>query len=122
MTSFPPISTISSRSCNAPSNVCRCWPKPGIHTFFNGPESFTPDNAYYLGPQPECDNLWVAAGFNSIGIQSAGGAGMALARWMEDGLMPFDLGDVDIARVEPFQRNRHYLQTRVTEVARPALR
>ncbi|NKB28447.1 MAG: FAD-dependent oxidoreductase [Rhodobacteraceae bacterium] len=87
----------------------------GIHTFFNGPESFTPDNAYYLGPQPECDNLWVAAGFNSIGIQSAGGAGMALAQWMKEGLMPFDLGDVDIARVEPFQRNRHYLQTRVSE-------
>ena len=27
----------------------------------------------------EMDNVWVAAGFNSIGIQSAGGAGMALA-------------------------------------------
>ena len=54
---------------------CRCWPKPGIHTFFNGPESFTPDDAYHLGLAPEMDNVWVAAGFNSIGIQSAGGAG-----------------------------------------------
>ena len=87
----------------------------GIHTFFNGPESFTPDDAYHLGPQPECDNLWVAAGFNSIGIQSAGGAGMALAQWMEDEVVPFDLGDVDIARVEPFQRNKRYLKERVTE-------
>jgi len=51
----------------------------GIHTFFNGPESFTPDDAYHLGLAPEMDNFWVAAGFNSIGIQSAGGAGMALA-------------------------------------------
>ncbi|MEM0924359.1 MAG: FAD-binding oxidoreductase, partial [Pseudomonadota bacterium] len=51
----------------------------GIHTFFNGPESFTPDDAYHLGLAPEMDNVWVAAGFNSIGIQSAGGAGMALA-------------------------------------------
>ena len=87
----------------------------GIHTFFNGPESFTPDNAYYLGQAREMDNVWVAAGFNSIGIQSAGGAGMALAQWMEDGEKPFDLGDVDIARAQPFQRNRRYLKERVTE-------
>ncbi|MBI1416982.1 MAG: FAD-dependent oxidoreductase [Limimaricola sp.] len=87
----------------------------GIHTFFNGPESFTPDNAYHLGLAPGMDNVWVAAGFNSIGIQSAGGAGMALAQWMEDGEKPFDLGDVDIARAQPFQGNRRYLKERVTE-------
>ncbi|MGM0740989.1 MAG: GcvT family protein [Pseudomonadota bacterium] len=87
----------------------------GIHTFFNGPESFTPDDAYHLGLAPEMDNVWVAAGFNSIGIQSAGGAGMALAQWMEDGAKPFDLGDVDIARMQPFQGNRSYLARRSTE-------
>ncbi len=87
----------------------------GIHTFFNGPESFTPDDAYHLGLAPELDNYWVAAGFNSIGIQSAGGAGMALAAWMDTGERPFDLGDVDIARMEPFQGNRKYLRDRVTE-------
>ncbi|SDZ49706.1 4-methylaminobutanoate oxidase (formaldehyde-forming) [Jannaschia faecimaris] len=87
----------------------------GIHTFFNGPESFTPDDAYHLGPSPEVPNLWVAAGFNSIGIQSAGGAGMALAQWMEDREMPFDLVDVDIARNQTFQRNRRYLRMRATE-------
>lgn len=87
----------------------------GIHTFFNGPESFTPDDAYHLGLAPEMDNVWVAAGFNSIGIQSAGGAGMALAAWMDSGEKPFDLGDVDIARMLPFQGNRHYLATRATE-------
>ena len=87
----------------------------GIHTFFNGPESFTPDDAYHLGLAPEMDNVWVAAGFNSIGIQSAGGAGMALARWMEDGQKPFDLGDVDISRMQPFQGNQHYLFERSKE-------
>jgi len=87
----------------------------GIHTFFNGPESFTPDDAYHLGLAPEMDNVWVAAGFNSIGIQSAGGAGMALAQWMEEGEKPFDLGDVDIARMQPFQGNRTYLARRSTE-------
>jgi 4-methylaminobutanoate oxidase (formaldehyde-forming) len=87
----------------------------GIHTFFNGPESFTPDDAYHLGLAPQMDNVWVAAGFNSIGIQSAGGAGMALAQWMQDGQKPFDLGDVDISRMQPFQGNKHYLFERSKE-------
>jgi 4-methylaminobutanoate oxidase (formaldehyde-forming) len=87
----------------------------GIHTFFNGPESFTPDNAYHLGQAPELDNFWLAAGFNSIGIQSAGGAGMALSQWMNDGQKPFDLGDVDISRMHPFQGNKHYLFERSKE-------
>ncbi|TDL78087.1 FAD-dependent oxidoreductase [Palleronia sediminis] len=87
----------------------------GIHTFFNGPESFTPDDAYHLGPCPGTANVWVAAGFNSIGIQSAGGAGLALSQWMEGGEMPFDLMDVDIARMEPFLSNRRYLRARASE-------
>ena len=87
----------------------------GIQTFFNGPESFTPDDAYHLGLAPEMDNVWVAAGFNSIGIQSAGGAGMALAQWMEAGEKPFDLGDVDISRMQPFQGNKTYLFERSKE-------
>ncbi len=87
----------------------------GIHTFFNGPESFTPDDAYHLGLAPEMDNVWVAAGFNSIGIQSAGGAGMALAEWMDTGQKPFDLGDVDISRMQPFQGNKKYLFERSKE-------
>ncbi|SFR36529.1 GcvT family protein [Litoreibacter janthinus] len=87
----------------------------GIHTFFNGPESFTPDDAYHLGLAPELDNFWVAAGFNSIGIQSAGGAGSALAQWMDAGEKPFDLGDVDISRMQPFQGNKTYLFERSKE-------
>ncbi len=87
----------------------------GIHTFFNGPESFTPDDAYHLGLAPEMDNFWVAAGFNSIGIQSAGGAGMALAEWMDTGAKPFDIGDVDISRMQPFQGNKQYLFERSKE-------
>ncbi|WP_334194935.1 GcvT family protein [Pararhodobacter sp.] len=87
----------------------------GIHTFFNGPESFTPDDRYYLGPAPELGNYWVAAGYNSVGIVSSGGAGMALASWMTEGEAPFDLWEVDIRRAQPFQKNRRYLKERVTE-------
>ncbi len=99
-------------------NACARMPmlaEAGIHTFFNGPESFTPDDAYHLGPAPELDGYWVCAGFNSIGIQSSGGAGWALAEWMETGLPPFDIGDVDIRRMHPFQRNRRYLRDRASE-------
>ena len=87
----------------------------GIHTFFNGPESFTPDDRYYLGPAPELGNYWVAAGYNSVGIVSSGGAGMALAHWMTENEPPFDLWEVDIRRAQPFQKNRRYLKERVTE-------
>ena len=87
----------------------------GIHTFFNGPESFTPDDRYYLGEAPDLDGYWVAAGYNSIGIVSSGGAGMALAEWIDDGRAPFDLWDVDVRRAQPFQRNRRYLKERVSE-------
>lgn len=87
----------------------------GIHTFFNGPESFTPDDRYYLGEAPELAGYWMAAGYNSIGIVSSGGAGMVLAQWLQDGEPPFDLWEVDIRRAQPFQRNRRYLKERVSE-------
>lgn len=87
----------------------------GINLFFNGPESFTPDDRYLLGETPEVRNLFVAAGFNSIGIQSAGGAGKVLADWMIDGHPPMDLWDVDIRRCMPFQRNKQYLHDRTVE-------
>ncbi len=87
----------------------------GINLFFNGPESFTPDDRYLLGETPEVRNLFVAAGFNSIGIQSAGGAGKVLADWVIDGHAPMDLWDVDVRRCLPFQRNRSYLKDRTVE-------
>jgi len=87
----------------------------GVQVFFNGPESFTPDDRYLLGEAPEIQGLYVAAGFNSIGIQSAGGAGKVLADWIIDGHPPFDLWDVDIRRCAPFQRNKRYLRDRTVE-------
>ena len=87
----------------------------GIQLFFNGPESFTPDDRYLLGEAPELRNLFVAAGFNSIGIQSAGGAGKVLADWIVGGHPPMDLWDIDIRRMLPFQGNARYLRDRTVE-------
>jgi len=93
----------------------------GIHTFFNGPESFTPDDRYYLGEAPELSGYWMATGYNSIGIVSSGGAGMALAQWINDGEAPFDLWEVDIRRAQPFQKKPPLSQGARLRNARPAL-
>ncbi|HTI72643.1 MAG TPA: FAD-dependent oxidoreductase [Candidatus Limnocylindria bacterium] len=88
----------------------------GFAKFVNGPESFTPDNNFIMGEAPELRNLYVAAGFNSVGIASAGGAGKYLAEWMTAGEPTLDLWSVDIRRFAPWANNRAFLRERVTEV------
>ena len=97
------------------------WRIPALQTcgfakFVNGPESFTPDNNFILGEAPELRNLFVAAGFNSVGIASAGGAGKYLAEWIVEGQPTLDLWSVDIRRFGPWANNRNFLRERVTEV------
>ncbi len=87
----------------------------GIQKFFCGPESFTPDVRYHLGESAELRNCFVAAGLNSIGLQSAGGIGKVVSEWIRDGHPPIDLWEVDVRRNMPFQINRKYLQARVRE-------
>ncbi len=87
----------------------------GIALFFNGPESFTPDDRYYLGEAPEVKNVYVATGFNSIGIQSSGGAGLVLSQWIRDGHPPMDVNGVDIRRIHPFQSVKKYVHDRTVE-------
>lgn len=87
----------------------------GLRKFFNGPEGFTPDQRYYLGETAELAGFYVLAGFNSIGVQSGGGAGQALAEWIDGGEMPFDLAAVDAQRAEPFQAEADFLTPRVSE-------
>ncbi|MBX7430865.1 FAD-dependent oxidoreductase [Mycobacterium sp. Y57] len=88
----------------------------GIKKFYNGPESFTPDNQFVLGEAPECRNFFVGAGFNSVGIATAGGAGRALAEWIVNGAPTTDLTGVDIRRFAPFNGNNRWLHDRVAEV------
>ena len=87
----------------------------GIQLFFNGPESFTPDDRYYIGETPELRDLFVATGFNSVGIAASGGVGKVVAEWILNRRPPMDLADVDIRRAMPFQSNRRYLRDRTVE-------
>ena len=82
----------------------------------NGPESFTPDNNFIMGEAPELKNFYVAAGFNSIGIASGGGAGRALAEWIVNGEPTLDLWPVDIRRFARFHDDDRFLKERVSEV------
>jgi glycine cleavage system aminomethyltransferase T/glycine/D-amino acid oxidase-like deaminating enzyme len=88
----------------------------GIKKFYNGPESFTPDNQFILGEAPELRNFFVGAGFNSVGIASAGGAGRALAEWITEGEPSLDMSAVDIRRFARFNGNNQWLHDRVGEV------
>ena len=88
----------------------------GIKMFYNGPESFTPDNQFILGEAPELRNFFVGAGFNSVGIASAGGAGRALAEWITEGEPSLDASAVDIRRFARFNGNNQWLHDRVSEV------
>lgn len=86
-----------------------------VKKFYNGPESFTADNNFILGEAPELRNFYVGAGFNSMGIASAGGAGRALAEWIVNGAATMDLWPVDIRRFAGFNNNPRWLHDRVKE-------
>jgi heterotetrameric sarcosine oxidase gamma subunit len=87
----------------------------GIQLFFCGPESFTPDGRAYMGPAAEVGGLFVAAGFNSNGILSSGGAGKVMSEWLVKDLPPVGMGALHAQRAMPFQANTRYLRDRVVE-------
>ncbi|MCP5088521.1 MAG: FAD-dependent oxidoreductase, partial [Rhodobacteraceae bacterium] len=87
----------------------------GIQTFFNGPESFTPDGRPYMGPAPEMPGLFIAAGMNSNGIMNSGGAGLTMAEWIIDGMPGRSMSSMLSARAHPFQSNAAYNAERVEE-------
>lgn len=87
----------------------------GIQMLFCGPESFTADHNYIMGEAPNVARYFVAAGFNSLGILSAGGVGHVLSQWIVEGHPPMDVFDADIRRTQPFQNGRRYLEDRTVE-------
>jgi 4-methylaminobutanoate oxidase (formaldehyde-forming) len=87
----------------------------GIRTFFCGPESFTSDVRPLLGPAPELDGYFVAAGLNSLGILSGGGVGKVLAHWIADGVPPVDVTGVAIDRTAAHETSRRFRAERTVE-------
>ncbi len=87
----------------------------GVRTFFCGPESFTADVRPLLGPAPELDGYFVAAGLNSLGILSGGGVGSMLAHWIVDGVPPVDATSVAIDRTHSYETSRRFRAERTVE-------
>src|SRR5687768_17185234 len=81
----------------------------------NGPEAFTPDNEFILGPT-EVRGLWTAAGFCAHGLAGAGGMGKLVAEWIVEGTPSLDVWEMDSRRFGAAYGSREYALARATEV------
>ena len=87
-----------------------------VRTLVNGPESFTPDGMFLLGETAETRGLFLGCGMNSVGVATGGGAGMALARCLQQGEPLTDLHEADPKRLPDCFNSARALAERVPEV------
>ena len=81
----------------------------------NGPEAFTPDGEFILGPT-ELRGFWVAAGFCAHGLAGAGGMGKLVAEWIVEGLPGLDVWEMDSRRFGAHYASRDYTLARTLEI------
>ena len=81
----------------------------------NGPEAFTPDGEFILGPT-DVRGFWVAAGFCAHGLAGAGGMGKLVAEWIVEGTPSLDVWHMDSRRFGAAYSSREYTVARTTEV------
>ncbi len=81
----------------------------------NGPEAFTPDGEFILGPT-EVRGFWVAAGFCAHGLAGAGGMGRLVAEWIVGGRPQLDAWEMDSRRFGRHYISREYTLARTHEV------
>jgi sarcosine dehydrogenase len=88
----------------------------GVKELINGPESFTPDGNFIIGPAPGLAGFYIGAGFNAFGIASGGGAGKVLAEWIVGGEAPFDVWPVDSRRFGAPHTDIDWVRARTLEL------
>ncbi len=81
----------------------------------NGPEAFTPDGEFILGPS-DVRGFWVAAGFCAHGLAGAGGMGRLVAEWIVDGVPSLDVWEMDSRRFGRHYESREYTLARTVEI------
>ncbi|HEX6490134.1 MAG TPA: FAD-dependent oxidoreductase [Gaiellaceae bacterium] len=86
-----------------------------IVRLINGPEAFTPDGEFILGPS-EVPGFWIAAGFCAHGLAGAGGMGRLVAEWLVEGVPSLDVWEMDSRRFGGHYADRHYTLARTLEV------
>ncbi len=80
----------------------------------NGPEGFTPDGEYLLGPT-SVKGFWIAAAFCAHGLAGAGGIGKAMAEWIVAGHPEWDLWRLDVRRFGANYASQAYTLARTVE-------
>jgi glycine cleavage system aminomethyltransferase T/glycine/D-amino acid oxidase-like deaminating enzyme len=81
----------------------------------NGPEAFTPDGEFILGPS-DVQGFWVAAGFCAHGLAGAGGMGELVAEWIVEGTPSLDVWEMDSRRFGRHYESREYTLARTIEI------
>jgi glycine cleavage system aminomethyltransferase T/glycine/D-amino acid oxidase-like deaminating enzyme len=81
----------------------------------NGPEAFTPDGEFIIGPS-DVRGFWVAAGFCAHGLAGAGGMGKLVAEWIVEGVPSLDVWEMDSRRFGRHYRSREYTLARTVEI------
>jgi glycine cleavage system T protein len=81
----------------------------------NGPEAFTPDGEFILGPS-DVRGFWVAAGFCAHGLAGAGGMGKLVAEWIVEGTPSLDVWHMDSRRFGSAYQDPDYTLVRTREV------
>jgi len=84
----------------------------------NGPDAFTPDGYYALGPVPGLKGFYVAAGGSDNGIAGGGGVGKLMAEWILEGKTSIDTHEMNVRRFGPHLRNKSFLVEQCREVIR----
>ncbi|MGH2621428.1 MAG: GcvT family protein, partial [Anaerolineales bacterium] len=85
-----------------------------VITLINGPEGFTPDAEYLLGPTG-VKGFWVAAAFCAHGLAGAGGLGKAMAEWIIEGHPEWDIWRLDVRRFGSNYTGQQYVVARTVE-------
>jgi 4-methylaminobutanoate oxidase (formaldehyde-forming) len=80
----------------------------------NGPEGFTPDGEFLLGPT-SVKGFWVACAFCAHGLAGAGGIGKTMAEWIIDGHPEWDVWRLDVRRFGSNYNSQDYTVARTTE-------
>jgi 4-methylaminobutanoate oxidase (formaldehyde-forming) len=88
----------------------------GIKLLFTGPESFTPDGAFLMGPAPDVKGLFTLTGMNSSGIGQSGGAAKVLAEWIDGGEPTIDITAFDMRRFPRVFGNTSWVAERAKEL------
>ena len=87
----------------------------GVVRLINGPEAFTPDGEFILGPS-DVRGFWVAAGFCAHGLAGAGGMGRLVAEWIVEGTPSLDVWHMDSRRFGAAYRSLEHAVARTKEV------